>query len=108
MLIKFPIIRKNKNPIEEFYTNSLLSSQELPEIQDIVVTAFTINPKDYRKLLKLLDKYIKNIFINIPVSKRKHEGAFILMDMGPRISSKIPEGFVKIDKRKLLNGNIKK
>jgi hypothetical protein len=108
MLIKFPIIRKNKNPVEEFYKNSLLSSIEFSQIDYINVNAFTVNPKDDAKLLKLLTKYMKTIFVGIPISKIKYESSYLLMDMGPRVSSNIPEGFVEIDKEVILNANTKK
>jgi hypothetical protein len=108
MLIKFPIIRKNKNPIEEFYKNSLLSSIEFSQINYINVNAFTVNPKDYAKLLKLLTKHMKTMFTGISISKIKHESSYLLMDMGPRVSSNIPEGFVEIDREVVKNANTKK
>ena len=74
-------------------------------VDNVQVIAFTVNPKDYKKLNQSLKKHILKNCPLLKPSKVKFEIGMILLDLGPRINKNIEEGFVLVSEKELY-GNI--
>lgn len=100
MLIKFPkrIKSAKKNPIIDFYEKCLLELTSSSNLDNVQVTAFTVNPKDYTKLKKLLKIYIKKNYPLLNARKISFEIGMVMLDIGPRVSKTVQEGNVSVDK----------
>ena len=106
--ITFPkrIKYAKENPLVDFYKKCMKAAFNNPDVTGVQVWAFEVNPKDYKKLEKLLKTHIKKIYPNLPYKKAKFEKGMILLDIGPRISRDVEPGLVRINIRELY-GNSK-
>jgi hypothetical protein len=102
-IINFPKRLKYSkiNPLEDFYSKCLIALNKSSDLTDVQVWAFTVNPKDYKKLKDLVKKYVKKQYSFLPYKKIKFTVELIMLDIGPRVNKVIHEGFVEIDKEKL-------
>ena len=98
MVINFPKRLKyvSCNPLVDFYTKCMLIAYNSNNIKNINVTAFVINPKDYKKLEKLVTAHIAKNYPYLPYKKKLFEAAMLLLDIGPRVSKKVEQGTVTI------------
>ena len=71
------------------------------DIAGVQVWAFEVNQKDYKKLEKLLKIHIKKLFPDLPYKKLQLEKSMILLDIGPRVSSDVQAGFVRMNLEEL-------
>jgi hypothetical protein len=103
MVITFPKnIKYTKiNPLVDFYVKCLRLSKKSESLENVQVTAFKVNPKDYKKLKQLSLKYIEKNFTFLSYKKKKFESSMLLLDLGPRVSSLVKIGTVQIDEESL-------
>lgn len=94
------------NPVIDFYKKTVKTAFNHDNLTDMDVTAFCINPKDYSKLKNLLTKHVKKNF-NLKTTKIQFEVGMFLLDLGPRTSKEVEEGFVEIDEVNLYGRNTK-
>ncbi len=103
MMIKFPkrLRSAKKNPLEDFYEKCLLELKKSTELNKIQVTAFTVNPKDYKKLETLLKIHIKKNYPYLKSKRISFEIGMIMLNIGPRVSRNIEIGKVLVDEENL-------
>lgn len=101
--INFPTRLKyaKENPLLHFYKKCMLSAYNTDRLDNIQVTAFTVNPKDYKKLKTLLEKHVKASYHFLSYRKRIFEVGMLLLDIGPRVSNEVKQGTVEIDQQEL-------
>jgi ubiquitin-protein ligase len=99
MVIKFPKRLKSakKNPLEDFYEKCLVSLKKSQDLNKVQVTAFTVNPSDYKKLENLLKIHIKKNYPYLNSKRILFEAGMIMLNIGPRISKNIEAGTVLVD-----------
>jgi hypothetical protein len=66
------------------------------DIKNVNVTAFVVNPKDYKKLEKLVKDYITRNNPILTYKRKLFEASWMLLDIGPRVSKEVKEGTVTI------------
>ena len=93
------------NPIVDFYKKCMKVAFDNPDVTGVQVWAFEINPKDYKKLEKLLKIHIQKTFPDLPYKKLQFEKSLILLDIGPRICKNVVEGLVRINMEELYGNN---
>lgn len=103
MIIKFPKRLKSakKNPLEDFYEKCLVDLKKSIDLNKVQVTAFTINPTDYKKLENLLKIHIKKNYPYLKSKRISFEIGMIMLNIGPRVSKKIEIGKVLVDEENL-------
>lgn len=108
MIIHTPFPKRlrsvTKNPVIDFYCKCMKQVFDSEDLDTINVCAFTINEKDYSKLKKLLKKYCKKNYPYLTYKRLIFEVNMILLDIGPRVNSRVNHGFVEIDKE-ILHGD---
>ena len=99
MIIPFPkkIRSTNHNPIVDFYSKCLKLSNIDLDLDNIQITAFIVNPKDFNILKKKLFKFLKGRYSKLSFQQLKFEVDVTLIDFGPRVSSLVEQGTVVID-----------
>jgi len=109
MLINFPKRLKfsKENPITDFYKKCIFQINNTTYVDNIQVIAFTVNPKDYKKLCNILKKHIKKNYPILNSIKIKFEVDMFMLDLGPRVNKKIQEGTVLVNEEELY-ANFKK
>lgn len=103
MVIQFPKRLKfsKENPIVDFYKKCMLQINDTSVVDNVNVTAFTVNPQDYKKLNEILKKHIKKCFPFLTPTKLKFEMGMVMLDIGPRVSKDVKIGTVLVDKEEL-------
>lgn len=103
MVIKFPKRLKfsKENPIIDFYKKCMIQIDNTEAIDDVQVTAFTVNPKDYTKLNKILKKHYAKNYPFLKARKLKFEIGMVMLDIGPRVNKLVTEGYVLVDEEDL-------
>jgi hypothetical protein len=103
MIIKFPNRLKcsKENPIVDFYKKCMIQVNGTDRVDNVQVTAFTVNPKDYKKLNELLKKHYKKNYPFLKANKLKFEIGMVMLDIGPRVNKSIAEGFVLVEEDEL-------
>lgn len=98
MIVQFPKRLKyvKCNPLVDFYTKCMKSSYNSKNLDNLNVTAFIINPKDYRKLKNLVNDYIYKNYPELSFKRKSFEASMMLLDIGPRVSKNVQEGTVII------------
>jgi len=103
--IKFPkrIKYAKDHPLHDFYHKCMKSIGKSGDITGVQVWAFSINPKDEKILRDLLKKHIKKNYPNIPYRKVAFTIGMEILDIGPRLDSKVEIGTVEIDLTKVYS-----
>lgn len=101
--IQFPTRIKyaKENPVVDFYKKCMKKAFDSTDISNVQVWAFEVNQKDYKKLDKLLKIHIKKLFPDLPYKKLQFEKSMILLDIGPRVSSDVQIGLVRVNLEEL-------
>lgn len=108
MTVQFPKRLKlsKENPIIDFYKKCMQQINNTSNLDNVNVTAFTVNPKDYKKLNQALKKHMRKNYPTLPEKKIKFEMGMFMLDIGPRVNSTAPEGSVLVNEEELY-GNFK-
>lgn len=103
MTIQFPKRIKHTKviPFIDFYLKCMKMAYDTTNLDNISVSAFSVNAKDYSKLKKLMSIYYKKNFHFLSYKRRNFEISMICLDIGPRVSNKVKQGTVKIEEDKL-------
>lgn len=103
MVIKFPKRLKfsKENPIVDFYKKCMLQITGKSMVDNVDVTAFTVNPKDYKKLNQALKKHLQKNYPFLSVKKIKFEIDMTMLDIGPRVHKLASEGFVLVEEDRI-------
>ena len=98
MIIAFPKRLKyvKINPLVDFYTKCMKSAYNSNNLDNLNVTAFIINPKDYIKLKNLVNDYIHKNYPDLSFRRKAFEASMMLLDIGPRVSKNVQQGTVII------------
>jgi hypothetical protein len=102
-VIKFPTRLKVKtgNPILDFYSKCLKLLGYPNQLKNLDVTKFSVNPKDYKKLEKLLASHMKNElktqYAGITNKRMSIEISYFLLQFAPCERESVPEGSVLVD-----------
>ena len=108
MVIKFPTrLTTIKNPIIDFYEKCIFQVNETKSINLLNVTAFTVNPQDYKVLEKKLENHIKKLEPRLPLKKLKFEVGMIMLNYGPRVLKTVQKKTVVVDMENLYDEYIK-
>lgn len=103
MIISFPKRIKHTKviPFIDFYKKCMELSFNTSDIENISVSAFSVNIRDYNKLKKLVRVFYKKNYQFLSYKKREFEISMLCLDIGPRIGKQVKEGTVEIDEEKL-------
>lgn len=105
--IKFPKRLKyiSENPVYNFYERCMKSgyNRKLIPNKPINVSAFFVNPKDYTKLRKLLEKFAKSQYDYLNLKRIKLAVSYELLDIGPVEDKNVKEGTVMINTERLYD-----
>ena len=101
MNVQIPFPKRIKfskmHPLVDFYSKCMKEAFDSEAIDKVQVWAFSINPKDNRKLSELLKKHIKKNYPYLPYKKIDITLRMELLNIGPRVDKKVQQGQVLIN-----------